>query len=190
MAEALKPRDALPEETQPMRFARSAMGRLRRAERGVTAIEFVLTLPFFLAFVFMIFELGMMFAAQEMLDSAARDAARAIRIGTYAGSSYASTVKAAICSNVTSNGFNLIQSCSTSLKLYVSASGSGSPTGVGFTKLTTAPVTAGVITEAQGTLAAKTDVLLELGYSFPWLIGVGSGSTLLTSIIVFQTEPY
>jgi Flp pilus assembly protein TadG len=185
-------RDALPEETQPKRFVRWATGRLRRDDRGVTAIEFVLILPFFLAFVFMIFELGMMFAAQELLDNAARDVARSMRIGTFTGSSsnYASNVKTAICSNFTSNSFNLIQSCSTSLKLYVSASGSGSPTGAGFTQLTPAPVSGGVITESQGTLAAKTDVLLELGYSFPWIIVVGSGNTLLTSIIVFQTEPY
>ncbi len=101
-----------------MTFVRSAMGRLRRNDRGVTALEFVLILPFFLAFVFMIFELGMMFAAQELLDNAARDVARSMRIGTYTGSSYASTVKAAICSNFTSNNFNLIQSCSTSLKLF------------------------------------------------------------------------
>jgi Flp pilus assembly protein TadG len=183
-------RDALPEKKRAMRFMRSAMGRLRRNDRGVTALEFVLILPFFLAFVFMIFELGMMFAAQELLDNAARDVARSMRIGTFTGSSYASTVKAAICSNFTSNSFNLIQSCSTSLKLYVSASGSGSPTGTGFTQLAQAPVSAGAMTEAQGTLGAKTDVLLELGYSFPWLIVVGSGNTLLTSIIVFQTEPY
>jgi Flp pilus assembly protein TadG len=173
-----------------MRFVRATMGRLGRDNRGATALEFVLILPFFLAFVFMVFELGMMFAAQELLDNAARDAARAIRIGTFAGSSYASTVKTAICSNISSSSFNLIQSCGTSLKLYVSASPSGSPTGLGFTNLTTAPVSAGVMTEAQGTLAAKTDVLLELGYRFPWVIVIGSGNTLLTSIIVFQTEPY
>jgi Flp pilus assembly protein TadG len=185
-------RDALPEATRPTRFVRRAMGRLRRNERGVTAIEFVLILPFFLAFVFMIFELGMMFAAQELMDNAARDVARSMRIGAFTGpsGSYALNVKNGICANFTSNGFNLIQSCSTSLKLYVSTSASGSPIGVGFTQLTTAPVVNGVITEAQGTLAAKTDVLLELGYSFPWLIVVGSGSTLLTSVIVFQTEPY
>jgi len=183
-------RDASSEETQPMRFVRCVIGRLRRNDRGGAAFEFAIILPFFLAFVFMIFELGMMFAAQELLDNAARDAARTLRIGTYTGSSYASTVKAAICSNISSSTFNLIQSCGTSLKLYVSAAGSGSPTGLGFTQLTTAPVAAGVMTEAQGTLAAKTDVLFELGYSFPWLIVIGSGNTLLTSIIVFQTEPY
>jgi len=183
-------REALPEETQPMRFVRCATGRLRRNDRGGTALEMAIILPFFLAFVFIIFELGMMFAAQELLDNAARDAARSMRIGTFAGSSYASTVKTAICNNISSSTFNLIQSCGTSLKLYVSASDSGSPTGLGFTKLTAAPVTAGVMTEAQGTLAAKTDVLLELGYRFPWFIVVGSGTTLLTSIIVFQTEPY
>jgi Flp pilus assembly protein TadG len=187
-------RDALPEETQPTRFVRCAMGRVRRNDRGGAALEFAIILPFFLAFVFMVFELGMMFAAQELLDSAARNAARSMRIGTYTGSSYASTVKTAICSNISSSSFNLIQSCGTSLKLYVSASASSTtaaPTiGTGFTQLTAAPVIAGVMTEAQGTLAAKTDVLLELGYSFPWVIVVGSGNTLLTSIIVFQTEPY
>jgi len=183
-------RAVAPEQTWPMRFVRCAMGRLRRAERGATVLEFVLILPFFLAFVFMIFELGMMFAAQQMLDNAARDAARAMRIGTYTGSSYASTVKSGICSIVTSNNFNLIQSCSTTLKLFVSTAPSGAPTGNGFTQLTTAPVSGTTMTEAAGTLASKTDVLLELGYSFPWVIEVGSGNTLLTSIVVFQTEPY
>ena len=182
--------DALPEATQPTRFVRSTMGRLGRDERGVTALEFVLILPFFLAFVFMIFELGMMFAAQEMLDNAARDLARAMRIGTFTGSSYAGTVKPGLCNIFTSNNFNLIQSCSTTLKLYVSAAPSGTPTGNGFTQLSTAPVTGTTMTEASGTLASKTDVLLELGYSFPWVIEVGSGNTLLTSIVVFQTEPY
>ncbi|HEY1608007.1 MAG TPA: TadE/TadG family type IV pilus assembly protein [Paraburkholderia sp.] len=164
-----------------------------RGQRGATTLEFALILPFFLLVVFMIIELGLAFVAQTMLDNAARDGARQLRIGTLSGTSYATALTAVICHDVTFPSFALVPSCTTNLQLYVAAAASGSPAGTGFKSLKTTTVKGTSMVQSQAKVSANYDVIMQIGYVYPWsLPGLSliTGSTLMMSTIAFQTEPY
>jgi len=163
----------------------------RVGDRGVTTLEFAILLPLFMTFVFMIFQFAMVLATLELLDNAAVNAARLMRIGTYTGSAYSSALAASVCSNLSPTGLKLVQNCSTSIQIYVAASASGTPAGSGFKLLTPAVVNSGTMTTSKAALAAKDDVLLEIGYYYPWVIfQPKAGNTMLISTIAFQTEAY
>ena len=158
--------------------------------RGTALVEFALIAPVFLLCMSFIFELGLALFTQEDMDNGARYAARLIRIGTISGSGYSSTLVSDICGYIF-----LVPSCSTNIRVYVAAAASGSTPGSGFNSISTATVTGGNITSSYATLAANDDVIVELGYSQPWIIGyvaraVGGANALLLSTVAIQTEPY
>ena len=168
------------------------IGQYLRDERGVTALEFVIILPLFLTFVFMIIELGIAFAAQELMDNAARDAARLIRIGTYTGSSYSAALKSGVCSSLAPTGVTLISGCTGAIQIYVAAAASGTPAGTGFTQLSVATASGGVMTPVtEATLGPKYDVLLQIGLNYPWMqiLSLG-GNSMMMSTVAFLTEAY
>lgn len=171
-----------------------ATTRLRRAaERGASTLEFVMILPFFLLVVFMVIELTFVFVSQELLDNAARDAARLMRIGTLTGSSYSTALTTAVCNDLTFTNFALLPSCTSKIQIYVTALASGSPAGTGFKSLNTATVTGLTMTQTKAAVSANYDVILQIGYPFPWSVpGLKAitGTTMLMSTIAFQTEPY
>jgi len=163
------------------------IGQYLRDERGVTALEFVIILPLFLTFVFMIIELGIAFAAQELMDNAARDAARLIRIGTYTAA-----LKSGVCSSLAPTGVTLISGCTGAIQIYVAAAASGTPAGTGFTQLSVATASGGVMTPVtEATLGPKYDVLLQIGLNYPWMqiLSLG-GNSMMMSTVAFQTEAY
>ncbi|HTH61604.1 MAG TPA: TadE/TadG family type IV pilus assembly protein [Paraburkholderia sp.] len=167
---------------------------LRRArERGATTLEFVLILPFFLLVVFMIVEFGLAFAAQELLDNAARDGARLLRIGTLKDGGYSTALATAICNDLTSSSFTLLPSCAQNIQLYVAAAPSGTPAGSGFASLKTATVTGPTMTQSTAAVSANNDVVMQIGFALPWSLqglSLVTGTTMLMSTIAFQTEPY
>ena len=168
------------------------MPQYRRDERGVAVLEFAIILPLFLVFVFMIIELGIAFAAQELMDNAARDAARLIRIGTYTGSSYSAALKASVCSSLSPSGVTLITGCTGAIQIYVAAAASGTTAGTGFTQLSVATASGGAMTPVtEATLGPKYDVLLQIGFNYHWLqiLSIG-GNSMMMSTAVFQTEAY
>jgi Flp pilus assembly protein TadG len=178
----------LPIDQEPQQPA-----RLMRCQRGATTLEFALILPFFLLVVFMIIQLGLAFVAQTMLDNAAREGARLLRIGTLSGSHYSTALTTAICNDITFPGFSLAPSCTTNLQLYVAATPSGNPAGSGFKSLTTSTVSGLTMTQSQASVSANYDVIMQIGYVYPWALPALShitGSTLMMSTIAFQTEPY
>lgn len=174
---------------------RRSLPLLRRA-RGATTLEFVLILPIFLFVVFMIVELGLVFVAQELLDNAARDGARLLRIGTLNslnGGSYSTALTTAVCNDLTFTNFTIVPSCTKNIQIYVTATASGSPAGTGFKSLKTATVSGQTMTQTQSTVSANYDVILQIGYALPWSVpGMQTltGTTMLVSTIAFQTEPY
>lgn len=173
--------------------ARRRLAASKRRARGATALEFALILPFFILVVTMILELSFVFVVQEMLDNAARDAARQLRIGNLSGSSYASSLTTVICNDLTFSNFTLVPSCASNIQLYVAAATSGSPAGTGFTTLKTAAVSGQTMAQTQATVSANYDVLLQIGYSYPWMLPglkLVTGNAMLISTIAFQTEPY
>jgi len=178
---------------QLARFAKLRSSRIAAIlghRRGTAVIEFALIAPLFLLTMAFICEIGLALFTQEDMDNGARYAARLIRIGTITGSSYSSTLISDICSNIF-----LVPSCSSNLRIYVAAAASGSPAGSGFSSISTATVSGGNITSSYASLAANDDVIVELGYSQPWAIGlvakaVGGSNALLLSTVAVQTEPY
>jgi Flp pilus assembly protein TadG len=167
--------------------------KLRKPGRGATTLEFVLILPFFLLVVFMIIELGLAFVAQELLDNAARDGARLLRIGTLSGSSYSTALTTTVCNDLTFTKLALLPSCTQTIQIYVAATPSGLPAGTGFKSLRTATVTGTTMTQTKAAVSANYDVVMQLGYPFPWTLPAISrltGTTMLVSTLAFQTEPY
>ena len=67
-----------------MTAPRRALGRLRDADAGVSAIEFALLLPLFTGFVFMILQVGLYFYYSTYLSYATDIAARQIMTGAVA----------------------------------------------------------------------------------------------------------
>lgn len=160
-------------------------------DRGTAALEFAIILPLFLGLVFMILQLALVFAAQELMDNAAHNAARLMRIGTYTGSDYADALTSGICNDLSPSGVTLIKACSSTIQIYVAAAPSGAPAGTGFTLLSPASVTNGTMSTGKASLNGKYDVLLQIGYNYPWFIALPtSGSTLLIATTAFQTEAY
>jgi Flp pilus assembly protein TadG len=171
---------------------RAGFAKLCHEDSGATAIEYAIVLPFFLAVVLAIFQLSFAFITQELMDSAARDAARLIRIGTLTGksSAYATNLTAKVCQDLTSGTFSWVPACTSTIQIYVAAASSGQPAGSGFGQIKTATEANGTMTKTTATLDAKYDVILQIGYDRPWLVSGISGNSMLVSTLAFQTEPY
>jgi len=166
------------------------IARLFLQRAGQVAVEFALVGTVFFVFSLAIIEVGLDLITLELMDDAAHDAARLIRIGTITGSSYSSALTTDVCNIVIT-----IPSCSTTVQIYVAAAASGSPAGSGFLGLSYATVSGSTMTSTKATLATNSDVILEIGYSRPWAMQwiadvTGTTSTFLTTAFVFQTEPY
>jgi Flp pilus assembly protein TadG len=69
--------------------AKSVFRRFRRNRRGSAAVEFALVAPVFFALLFAIMETGIMFFANQILETVTQQSARQILTGTAQGSSYA-----------------------------------------------------------------------------------------------------
>lgn len=161
-------------------------------QRGVVALEYAIVLSLFLAVVIGMFQFGVIFTTQSLMDNAARDVARLIRIGTFTGTSgsYSSALTTAVCNDLTVSGLNLVPSCSSKIQIYVASAASSTPAGSGFKTLAPAAISNGVMTQTKASLSPKYDVILEIGYQMPWVAAFFSGNAMLTSTLAFQTEPY
>jgi len=187
-----------PLTTRYLRALRGSAGWLdhrgtegRMGNRGVTTLEFAILLPFFMTFIFMIIQFAMIFVTVVLLDNATNNAARAIRNGTYTGSTYTSALTASVCADLAPAGVALIQNCTNKVQIYVAAAASGTPAGTGFNQILPATVGTSTMTTSQATLAAKDDVLLEIGYNYPWFVFLPTvANSMLVSTVALQTEAY
>lgn len=161
---------------------------LRSRERGVVALEYAVMLSGFLAVVGGIIVLSILFVTQALLDNAARDAARQIRIGTYTGSGYQGTLIADLCNHaLTVGNFDLVHDCPNNLLVRIVSAPSGSPAGSGFAGLTAIDFSAGG-TRQFDPLGPKDDVVLQIAY--PFITFALPYTPTLMSTVAFQTEPY
>lgn len=155
-------------------------------------LEYIIVFPMMFAIFWGCFQFGVTYATQSMMDNAARDVARLIRIGTLNSkqSTFSSTLVTDICNDLTLSSYNLIPNCTSNIQVYLAAAPSGSPTGLGFTSMSAATLSNNTITQTQAYVYSKYDVLLEIGYPMPWASPFYSGTTMLLSTVAFQTEAY
>lgn len=171
----------------PTRFLK----RFARARRGATAVEFAMVAGPFLALVFGLFELGMMFLVSSTLESSAQREARTVRTGQFqtAGGSAAS-FKNDICGHL---GW-LTADCNANLYVDVRTF----PT---FAQVNGPwPVTNGVLDPAQLTFQATSACQIVLARAFynwtllaPDLSGVAhmaGNKVLLSAAFAFRNEPF
>lgn len=172
--------------------SRSFVRRFVAARRGATAVEFAMVATPFLALMFGVLELGLVFMVSTTLDNATEAAARTIRTGQLqtAGGS-ANTFKTAVCNNMTWLG----SSCSGKLTVDVRT----------FPKFADVsmsnPVTNGAIdaSKTNFTPGGGEDIVVVRAY-YEWtlitpmlnagLANLGGTKRLVYSTVTFRNEPY
>lgn len=172
--------------------SRSLLRRFAAARRGATAVEFALVAAPFLALMFGVLELGLVFMVSTTLDNATEAAARTIRTGQLqtAGGG-ATSFKNAVCANMTWLG----SSCAGKLTVDVRT----------FPKFAdvamTEPVTDGEIdpSKTNFTAGGGEDIVVVRAY-YEWtlitpmlnagLANLGGTKRLVYSTVTFRNEPY
>lgn len=175
------------------RKIRALYRRFAAARRGATAVEFALIAAPFLALMFGVLELGLVFMVSTTLDNATEAAARKIRTGEFqtAGSGSASTFKTAICDNMSWLG----SSCATNLNVDVR-------TFTAFANVSLSdPVTDGAFDSSKTTFVPGDgeDIVVVRAY-YEWnlitpmlnsgLANLGGTKRLIYSTVTFRNEPY
>jgi Flp pilus assembly protein TadG len=164
-------------------------GRFTHAEHGATAVEFAIVFMPFLALVFALIELGLVFLVSLLLENAVIDVGRTIRTGeVQTNGGTAASFKTAVCNRI---GVLGSLSCSSALQLDVrtyadystsntSASNTTVPTSMQFN-----PGTSGSI------------VLIRAYYTWPLvtpLLATGlqnsGGRRIIYAATAFTNEPY
>jgi len=162
----------------------AAMGRKFIQDRhGVTALEFAIVGPAFLLLILGILELGVEMTTQMLLDHSLDVAARQVQIGNITNSADFVT---SVCGN-----FSVLASRCSSSNLQVYAT-----SGSSFSSLAAATMSNGKLSStAYSTGTAGSDVLIEVMYNRPYLVGMlasvtGKTTNPLLSSIAFQSEPF
>lgn len=172
-------------------FCKAFLRRFARARRGATAVEFAMVAGPFLAMVFGIFELGMMFLVTSTMESSAQAEARTLRTGQFqSAGGTAAAYKSAICANL---GW-LTADCNANLYVDVRTFPTFASVAAPW------PVTNGVIDPSKLTFQAASACQIVLARAFynwtllaPDLSGVGHMSgdkVLLSASSAFRTEPF
>jgi len=172
-------------------FVRAILRRFKRADGGATAIEFALVAPLLVIILMGILEVSLMFFAAVNLDGAAIDAARRIRTGQSQSTGLPeSDFSTALCAKL-----NAIISCGSVYYDARTVSNYSSVTvGVEVDPDTGEPITYGFSVGGSGDIVVVRTMYYWTFYT-P-LIGSffetvpGTSKRLLTSTVVFQSEPY
>jgi Flp pilus assembly protein TadG len=170
---------------------RGFLRQFANARRGATAVEFALVAVPFLALVFGILELGMMFLVSSTMESSAQTEARTLRTGQFqSGGGTAASYKSAICANL---GW-LTADCNANLYVDVRTFPTFGAVSAPW------PVTNGAIDPSQLTFQATSACQIVLARAFynwtllaPNLSGIpplSGGKVLLSAAASFRTEPY
>lgn len=172
-------------------FVRRLARRLNtHASSGATAVEFAMIAPIFLLLLFAIFETGIIFMAQSVLQSAVNNAARTVKIGS-AASMDATTFRNSICSQI-----SVLMSCSSNLQIDLVSYGS-------FSSATySSPLNPdGSFNSAMSRYQPGSGGSIELlraSYAWPvvtpllttFLVNMGNNSHLISASVAFRNEPF
>lgn len=162
----------------------AVMGRKFIQDRhGVTALEFAIVGPVFLLLILGVLELGVELTTQMLLDHSLDVAARQVQIGNITNS-------ADFVTGVCGNFSVLVSKCSSSnLQVYATS-------GSSFSSLAAATISNGRLSSTTySTGTAGSDVLIEVMYNRPYLVGMlasvtGKTTNSLLSSVAFQSEPF
>ncbi|MBO0905937.1 TadE/TadG family type IV pilus assembly protein [Jiella sonneratiae] len=162
-----------------------------RSEGGATAVEFGLIALPFATFLFLIFEVGLMFFAATVLDASVKSAVREIRTGeAQSNGATLAAMKTGIC-----DGFLGLFGCSSDLVLSVRKVDS-------FADVTlTDPVSSdGTLSVTEGFDDGGADDYVIVQAFLPWSLSTGlfgsakatlsDGRFLLVSTTLFRNEPF
>jgi Flp pilus assembly protein TadG len=176
----------------PTARAKYAFFRFGRNRRGSAAVEFALVAPVFFALLFAIIEAGIMFFAQQVLETVAQDSARQILTGQAQGANYQNWSNfrdSVVCPRVP--GLLNCANISVDVKSYTSFenvtitnrvnNGNFDPSGLGY---------------SPG--GAGSTVIVQMYYQWPLFVtGLGfnlsnlnGNKRLLIATAAFQNEPY
>jgi Flp pilus assembly pilin Flp len=170
--------------------------RLRRDERGVTAVEFAfLGLPFF-GIIAAIMQTSVIFLASQVLESAVQDASREIRTGQLSQSrGTIETFRSSVCDRL----YGLFPDCEGGLYVQVSDIKKFERANV------TPPVDADCELPCDWNRAeefapgeGRSVILAQVYYRYPVFIPLGplgmanlnDGTRLMGSVALFQNEPF
>jgi len=164
-----------------------------RARDGATAVEFALVGLPFLALIFAIIELALIFLVSTSLDNATDNAARAIRTGQLQtkGGATATSFKTTICDNL---GW-LASTCGANLAVDVRTYANFNDISLS-DPIVNKTFDAGALTFSPGN---PEDIVVVRAY-YQWTLftpllsgaveKLSGGKTLLTSTLAFRNEPY
>ncbi len=174
------------------RKPRSFLNRFRRSRDGATAVEFAIVATPFLALMFGILDLGLVFLVSTTLENAVEEASRKIRTGELqtAGGT-ASTFKTAVCDELSWLGAD----CSSALHVDVRTFST-------FAGVTTSdPTTNGAFddTKTQFSTGGSESIVLVRVY-YEWglmaplmnqgLENLANGKRMISATSTFRNEPY
>jgi Flp pilus assembly protein TadG len=97
----------MPSHAAPTASVKNALRRFRRNRRASAAVEFALIAPMFFALLFGLIETGILFFADQVLETATQNAARLILTGQAQGTSMtAAQFQSAVCGQIPGTIFN------------------------------------------------------------------------------------
>ncbi len=178
----------------PIRNFRRLLRRLLKDVRGGEAIEMAIVGAPFIALVFAMLELGMVFMVSTTLENATDEVSRQIRTGSLqtAGGN-AATLKTAICSEMSWLGSNCATNLNLDVRTFTSFAGQTTPPN---------PLASGTVNPAKFCWdpgGAGSVVLVRAYYTWTLVLPVLnaglqsagiSGKRLITTATSFRNEPY
>ena len=178
----------------PIANFRRLLRRLVKDERGGEAIEFAVVAAPFIALVFAMLELGMVFMISTTLENATDEVSRQIRTGalqTSGGS--AASFKTAICNEMSWMGASCAANLNVDVRTFTSFSGQSTPGN---------PVAGGTANPAKFCWdpgGAGSVVLIRAYYTYTLIVPVlnvglqtdgATGKRLINTATSFRNEPY
>jgi Flp pilus assembly protein TadG len=178
----------------PIRKFRCLLRRLLKDVRGGEAIEMAIVGAPFIALLFALLELGLVFMVSTTLENATDEAARRIRTGEIQTSGgTAATMKTAICAEMAWLAGNCDSKLNLDVRTFTSFAGQTTPPN---------PVASGVVTPAKFCWdpgGAGSIVLVRAYYTWKLILPVlnaglttagAGGNRLISTATSFRNEPY
>ena len=189
---------AIVHHTQGSASRRGILSRLRRDRSGSTIIEFAFVAGPFVALIFAILQVGLIFFADQMLDTATQAASRFVMTGTaQKGAWTAAKFKTETCKTLPA--FMQNNNCS-NLTIDVTTLGSNASSfGTANTGTPAITYNAGVATMPSNYQPGAKEDIVIVRLTYPWnvvgapgldLANLQNGQYLLMATTVARSEPY